>query len=996
MSNDSRPTGSPMPFWMATLLFFFSGFSALVYELLWMRHLGLILGNTTHAATTVLVAYMGGLALGSEYFGRRAAKVLNPLRLFGALEIVIGLYALAAPVLFDWMQAGYRGAFAHGLESPVIITSTRFVFALLILVVPTVCMGGSLPAIAHGLVRQERRFGAGISRLYGVNTLGAVAGLLATGFFFIEQFGIHATNLIAAAANLAVGLTAVLAGRAAEPEKAAKPEPVPPSAVNRRDTLAVLLGVGVGGFIALALEVVWFRALVLVFGSTTYSFSAMLGVFLAGISLGALAFGWISDRTRRPLTAFALAEILIGLYTMFSLRWFNDMPLLLLRFLVDHSFSWPGMMAARFGITLLFLLAPTLLMGFAFTVAARVMRRQTHVSSRAVGAVYAWNTVGGMFGAFAGGFLLLPLLGAERSLILLGIAAVALGILIILLSTQRGAFASGLAISAIVLGPCVYASHPGWNHKLMAAGPYFSPWTFVSGTNIVFRERINSEELLLYREGLVANVSVSRSDEQKIYFSSDGKVEADTSPRSMMLQRMMGHVPLLFHPNPRRALNIGLGAGVTFGAVSCHPLERFEVVEIEPAVPSVARLFGPWNHHVMDREDKTLTLGDGRNHLLCTTQRYDVITADPFEPVYTGANNLYVVEHFRNARACLADGGIMCQYLPLYELSPADFSMIVRSFVSVFPESVMFFTGDDTLMLGFKDKVALDAGVLRTRFEVPAVKQSLAEMGITSPERVLGMFVADLRHTNSLFGAGPLNTDDKPAVEFSAPRNALRFTPTENQKLLLENFSAVPEEFLKGLDGDQRKLVENNGRALKKMLEGNFLYAQGEASRAFKLLQESLELAPDNPVIRESLITVIMASADNLRDAGEKEEAIYQYEMALKLRPSEFFALFHLVDLFMKTEQAGRAGEIIEAGLKYYPDSAIFIGLKGRYVAATQQDFAAAAELLRQAVIRAPWKPELWNDYAWFAGESGDQFTAIAAAREAEELMANPFRDDLQ
>ena len=237
MTNGSRPAGSSMPFWLATILFFFSGFSALVYELLWMRHLGLILGNTTHAATTVLVAYMAGLAIGSEYFGRRAARVTNPLRLFGVLEILIGLYALTAPALFHLLQNGYRTAFAHGLESPVLITSTRFVFALLILIVPTICMGGSLPAISHGLVRREQRFGTGISRLYGINTLGAVVGLLATGFILIEHCGLHLTNMIAAAANLAVGLTAVLTGRSTAPQNIDQPEAVPQDASDRRETL---------------------------------------------------------------------------------------------------------------------------------------------------------------------------------------------------------------------------------------------------------------------------------------------------------------------------------------------------------------------------------------------------------------------------------------------------------------------------------------------------------------------------------------------------------------------------------------------------------------------------------------------------------------------------------------------------------------------------------------------------------------------------------------
>ncbi|MDD3604754.1 MAG: fused MFS/spermidine synthase, partial [Kiritimatiellae bacterium] len=288
------------------LLFFLSGFSALIYELLWLRQLGLIFGNSVYATATVLAAYMAGLGFGAWWFGRRVETVRSPVRLFGWLVFGTGLYALLVPLLFRLLSITHVLAYRGISDSALVLIPLRFVLAAVIMIIPTALMGGTLPALVRGVPRTRRDFGSSLSLLYGLNTLGAVAGLLASGFFFIPAWGLRGTNLFAVACNVAVGLAAFgLAAKLPPPEEtpleaAADGSPAaafPPARIS-------LLATALSGFLALALEVVWFRTLVLVFGSTTYSFCAMLSVFLLGLAAGSLVFSRLIDRTRRPMLLF--------------------------------------------------------------------------------------------------------------------------------------------------------------------------------------------------------------------------------------------------------------------------------------------------------------------------------------------------------------------------------------------------------------------------------------------------------------------------------------------------------------------------------------------------------------------------------------------------------------------------------------------------------------------------------------------------------------------
>ena len=942
-------------------LLFFSGFAALTYEILWLRHLGLIFGNTVYAAATVMTAYMIGLAVGAHFAGKWAERLQRPIRFFGMLEMGIGIYALFVPLLFAAIHTLHIFAYQNISESLSFLTFLRFVLTILLLLIPTCFMGATLPVLSHGLLRQWERFGARLGLLYGTNTMGAVAGTLFCGFLLIPGLGLTTTNILAIGINAAVGISAwLLSASLDRPEQSLRTESHGSRGHYWSTQAGVLLiAAGMSGFISLGFEIVWFRALILVFGSTTYSFSAMLSVFLIGIALGSMLLSWMADRIKMAVTLFCIALIGIGIYSLASLYWFTAMPEMMLGYLMKTSLTWPNMLTAKFGLAVVFLLLPTMLFGVAFASAAKAVREILPSSSRTVGLVYTTNTVGAAAGAVFVGFILLPAVGMETSLIVLSFLALVLGTALALAHTGSIQRKSVFALIPTICLAVIFLHPPNWDKQVLAAGPYFSPWSFIRDGRVIFSQLLKSKRLLFYKEGKTATVSVSKFPDEKLRFSINGKIEADTTRRSMTLQRMMGHLPMLFHPNPRHVLNIGLGAGVTFGALGCYPVDHLEVVEIEPEVRNVAEIWGKYNHRIIDDPRAIITINDGRNHLAVTSRKYDVITSDPFEPVMAGAANLYTVEHFRLAKSCLAEEGIMAQYLPLYELSKKDFLTIMRSFVHVFPNSLLFYTGWDTILLGFKDKTGMDSTAVKVKFEITPVRESLKELGFTRPEIILGMFVSDLSKDQTMFGPGPLNTDDHPVIEFSAPKSILHYTPDINQHVLKNHFSDIPEELVHGFSDIERTTITKGHEALEKTLSANILRGmiknENDVQKIFDLLFDAAKQAPENPVVRNELVKALINSANTLKRSGLLKQAFVQYQIALQYQPDDFWGLFHLSDIALRTQQTVYAKRWIDQGLRFYPESPLFIALHGRYKG-RKGDIEGGWEDVRAALDALPQK----------------------------------------
>lgn len=974
-----------------TLIFFLSGLSALVYQLLWMRQLGFIFGNTIYASSVVLTAFMGGLALGSHWFGRVAQRLREPIKVFALLEWTVAGYALILPFLFNGMRGLYVWAYQHVSSELWFLTPFRFVLAILLLLVPTVCMGATLPVLMRGVAYDETKFGARMAWLYGVNTLGAVAGVMLSGFYLIPTFGLTRTNQLAAGSEVLAGLAAWFLAhrfRAAAGEASLEPRKVRWPDLSAEARSAIVLAT-LCGFVSLALEVVWYRALILVFGSTTYSFTVMLSVFLLGMALGSMLISPFLDRLRHRWSTLCLMVAAVGLYTFWSMYRFDGGPEFLLNHLVRRQFTWAGMMEARFLIALSHLAVPALLFGAAFSLATRMVRHDAGTSSGAVGLVYALNTVGAVAGSFAGGFILLPHLGMENSLLAVALLA-GVGGLLALVLTRPPALVRVVAVVAIAAFTAMaLVAPPRWNKSMLAAGAFFSPFNFIRDGRVVFREQVAADRLLHYREALSSTVSVHISDNEQKYFCVDGKTEADQGTRGMVVQRMIGHLPMLFHPHARTAMNLGLGAGVSFGALGCHPLDHLEVVEIEPAVSVAARTWGPLNHHVLDNPRAILTFNDGRNHLLSTTNVYDVITSDPFEPVVGGASHLFTVEHFAQARARLAPDGIMGQWIPMYEMSPEDYLTIVRSFVHVFPDTALFYTGFDTLLLGFKGKMKLEPEVLRRNYAVPAVRDSLSEVGFTAPEMILGMFVADLSRHPEFVGSGPLNTDEHPIIEFSTPKSAMRYTTDENQAALLAHFTPIPEAWLAGLEPEVAERLQREHEAVRLMLEAAVLRARGETEPSFLKLSRAREISPGNPVVRNEIIGMLTASARQLSAAGQPGEAAHQYQTALQLDPDDFWSLHALIGLAMQAGDTETGGRLLRHARARYPDSPLLLGQEGKYLF-TQGDREQGLNLAGRAASLHPGNRGLWQDVrimAELAGDAGWQARAQEALARLDAFI---------
>jgi spermidine synthase/tetratricopeptide (TPR) repeat protein len=525
-----------------------------------------------------------------------------------------------------------------------------------------------------------------------------------------------------------------------------------------------------------------------------------------------------------------------------------------------------------------------------------------------------------------------------------------------------------------------------WDPLLLNSGAYFSPQTHVQDGVVRLRDSLRSLELLYYKEGKTATVAVTRSPDGRLHYSSQGKVEADTSAAGMSLQRLQGHLPMLLHPNPRRVLNIGLGAGVTAGALTCYPDAEIDVVDIEPAATEVSAVWADYNHDVIRRGRIRLLTNDGRNHLLVTSNRYDVITSDPFEPVMAGAASLYTVEHFRLARARLARGGLMAQFLPLYELSSRDVLTIQRTFLRVFPRSAIFFTGVEVILLGFDDDAHADFATVTAKFELPAVRASLAEIGIDRPERLLEMLVADLTRESVRLLDGELHTDNHPIIEYSAPKSSLSYRVDLNLRVLLAHFQPLPEVHLRHLTPAAAAAVRQGHDGLRTLLQGCVTRSSGDLRGSLTLLREAVRQAPANPIVRDELTQTLAMLAAEAQGAGRMAEAVAWHQDVLQRDPQHFWALYHLVNVLQGTHP-GQAQAYLDTALAAYPNAPFFLALRGRALERAG-DATGACEALERAANALPLRADFWEDYARVLTQAGRPADAHAALQRAQDARA--------
>lgn len=772
---------------LVLLLFFTSGAAGLVYQVTWARSLGLVFGASHLAIATVLAVFMGGQALGSALFGARADRTQRPLRLYAWLEFGIGASAVAFLGLMKLYPALYGPLARLAPENGAWLTLLRTTFAVAALLAPTTLMGGTLPVLVRFVARREDDLARQMSLLYAFNTFGAVAGVLAAGFVLLGTIGVTATLLVAILTSIAVGVAALLLDRratstpAAAPARSdepAVPDPAEPESLTRQLTL---LGVGVSGFCALGYEVLWTRMLTLVVGTSVHSFAIMLVAFLAGIGAGSHAFGAVARRrrrspgVRRDALTFAATQLCIGIAAVVVTLLMRDLPVNAQRaqhVLVGAAGSeFGGRLIASAGVAFAYMFVPAFFMGVAFPAAGAVWSAGRSQAGAVVGRLLTVNTIGAVLGSAVTGFVLIALFRIERSLHMLVILNVAAGLGVaasVALPARAVAAIPALAAAALVARGAFAEWGRAWDQR------YFATYTNNARTVETpeqARERLQDVDVLYYHEGVNETVSVIRAKGSIQTFIVNGRPEASNALMDMAVQRTLGHLPMLLHPNPRRVFVLGTGTGMTLGATSIHPeVERIVLGEIEEGMLGVGRTFARWNSNVLDHPKLKVVLNDGRNFLATTREQFDVISTDPIHPWSGGAGYLYTREYFRAAADRLAPGGIACQWLPLYELGVRDVKTVVRTFATSFRHVLVWLTYYDAVLVGSNEPIVIDEAALARRLSFAPIREDLAPIQMSTAEDLLSFFVMGTSGAQAFGRGGDVNTDDNLVLEFSAPR----------------------------------------------------------------------------------------------------------------------------------------------------------------------------------------------------------------------------------
>ena len=730
---------------------FVAGAAALLFETLWYRTAGLVFGNGIWASSLVLAAFMAGLALGSGVAARLADRAVRPLRLYAGIELAIGASAAALVAGLPALADGLAPLFARLRDAPALLNASRLLLAFALLTIPATAMGATLPVLVRSLSARAG-FGAALGRLYGWNTLGAVLGALLGEALLLERLGLRGTALAAGALN------ATAAGGALwiSTRTGARPAPPQPAPVARRAVPArTLLAAFAAGAAFLALEVVWFRFLSIFVYGTALVFAVMLATVLAGIGLGGLAGGrWLARPGRAAAAAPAVA-LLAGAVALLGYAGFG--PLLEALLPPGRAAALPLHVAA---LTAPLVLPTALLSGLLFTALAGAARESLPGDAEATGLVALANTLGAALGALAAGFLLLPQLGLERSLLLLaaGYAAVAL------LAWHPGrtpwrrlggaAAVLALAFAVFPSGALVgrYLGHP---HAL-----YREP-----GSRVVLVREGPRETLVL-----LENQRLGETHHRRI-LSNAFSMAGDPYPARRYMKAFV-YLPVALHPAPRRALLVSYGIGSTARALAdTAALESIDVVDISPDILALAeRVFPEARNPLRDPRVRTF-VEDGRFFLKTSPGGYDLITSEPSPPKLAGVVNLFTREYFALLRARLAEGGLVSYWLPIHDLSEADTRAVLAAFCDVFPDCAAFAaSGLDWLLLGSRGaQPRMDRDRFARQWSDPRVAPELAALGFERPEQLLATFVADAADLAALAGGAAPLVDDFPLRLSHAP-----------------------------------------------------------------------------------------------------------------------------------------------------------------------------------------------------------------------------------
>ena len=866
-------------------LYLISGAAALLYEVAWLRLVTMTMGHTTGAVGAVLAAFMGGLAIGAWVAGRFTDTLgrAHALRVYAALEGVIALCALAMPFAIGALRPLLAWAYADGTGG-TLFGVTRLAASIALIALPGAAMGASFPIgvcalsvvgakgarVAKGAKSAIGAKGArDVAELYAANTTGAAIGAALTGFVLLPSLGLFGTTIFGVVLNLFAAAGALVLSRTPEPKNLREPlEPLEPT---ERDLLNLLnplnprivAAIAASGFVALIYEVVWTRVLAMTLGPTTYAFSAMLVAFIAGLAIGAAIASVMLPRIRRAAIWLGVSMIVAAAAALAAAAVADRLPMVIARTAGRSDASFTSVFALDVVLAVALQLPMTIALGSALPFAIAAASTAREAAARTAAVIYASNTAGAIAGALAGSFILIPRLGLQHSLRLASAIAVVAAIAVSLpeaavklgaLWRQRAELAFGAAALAVLV---LAALMPTWNHDRLANGAYRLAPALAAGD---IETALEAGDLLYYGEGAAGTVSVRRLL-GVTSLAIDGKVDASNGA-DMLTQKLLAHLPLLLHDNPQSVYIIGLGSGVTLGAALRHPIDRADVSEISPEVIAASAYFSAENHVALRDRRTRLIVGDGRSHLLLSNERYDVIVSEPSNPWMAGVSTLFTREFFQAARAHLQPGGILCQWAHTYNISDGDLRSIVATFLSVFPDGSAWLVGtSDLLLIGSTSPVrALDAGI-SAAWNRPGVADDLARVDVSDPFDILTLFIARGPDLQRYSAGAPVQTDNRLALEYSAPRAIYGRYQTTNMEQLR---AAAADAAVPAAIAD----VRASANAGKWRNRAAMLMKADAPELAFQDYGRALRLAPEDVDALENYVGA--AAAIGQLDAAEK------------------------------------------------------------------------------------------------------------------------------
>lgn len=757
---------------LARFVFFLSGVAGLMFEIIWVRKLGLTIGATTLAVATTTAAYMGGLALGSYLGGRLADRLKRPLALYGTLEILIGLCGLAVPLLCDYVAIVDRIWFSD-ISSGEIRALIRFIIAILVLGIPTTAMGMTLPLLARSVTQKIKDVSHEVGILYGLNLAGAMLGSALAGFVFIPKLGLSDTNHLAVALDVLLGMGALLGGLWIKPltpvAHATQGEPTQHGL--QANSRKIVMALTVTGAAAMILQVLWTRAIGTAIGPSTYAFSSIVCTYLGGLMIGSFIASRVAKRIIYTRLTLAALLSITGAACLFGIMWVDNIPLLLKPIVLNPNLTMTDLIRTEFIMASLSVLPATIAMGAIFPLALSGIAGHHEKLGAAVGWAYALNTLGAIFGCFAGVFIFLPLLGVEWGMRIAALSYIVVAAYLIFNAEQEcPRFAKYTIASATAAVALTLLAAPTWDIGVWTSGLYR-----LSLTRSYYGDSdYKSPRIAFHRDGMASTVTVEQ-EADTFWIKVNGKVDGSTRG-DMPTQLLSGLLPMLIHPHPDEVAVIGCGTCVTIGSVLRANPKHATLIELEPAVIEGAKLFGEVNHEPWKDPRLTIAEDDGRNFFQRSRTNFDVIISEPSNPWIPGAASLFTQEFFNIAQTRLAPDGIFLQWLQIYELAPERIASLLKTFHQTFPHVAVFSAdkqSNDLLLLGSQQPLPFEEQRLEARFAQLATL--LEEANLTQISDLYALLLLTDKELDALPSSVSFNTDDNALVEFGAPQDLITY-----------------------------------------------------------------------------------------------------------------------------------------------------------------------------------------------------------------------------